>query len=119
MCHRAATDYIQNNSSRLGMNMVQGLVFFGWFGRLEVQFWRTNLSSGGSKFSGSLQYPMENLPIYGYSMQSVRNLWFSSSFGHFLPDPPGGPEPSGSGFCALRNVFQQKSNNSISFEDPN
>ena len=27
------------------MNLVQDLVFFGWFGRFEVRFWRMNLGS--------------------------------------------------------------------------
>ena len=37
----------------------------------------------------------------------IKIVYFSS-FGHFLPDPPGGPGGCGSGFCALRNVFQRK-----------
>ena len=31
-----------------------------------------------------------------------------SIFGQIFPDPPGGPGGCGSGFCALRNVFQRK-----------
>ena len=35
---------------RLGINLVQGSVFFGWFVRFEVQLWRLNLCLGGSSF---------------------------------------------------------------------
>ena len=36
--------------TRLGMNLVPGSVFFGWFRRFEVWFCRTNLGLGGSRF---------------------------------------------------------------------
>ena len=35
---------------RLGMNLVWGSGFFVWLWRFEVQFWRINLGSGGSRF---------------------------------------------------------------------
>ena len=46
--------------TRLGTNLVRGSVFFGWFGRFKVWFWRTNLGSGGSRF-GILRFvPIPN-----------------------------------------------------------
>ena len=53
-----------------------GSVFFGWFGKFEVWFWRTNFGSGGSEFSGSFQYQI--YPFFDILFS--KNLWFSSRF---------------------------------------
>ena len=46
--------------TRLGMNLVRGSVFFGWFGTFEVRFLRTNLGSGSSRFGIFRFVPMPN-----------------------------------------------------------
>ena len=42
------------------MNLVRGLVFFWWFVRFEVQFWRMNLCVGGLRFGIFRFVPIPN-----------------------------------------------------------
>ena len=69
------------------MNLVRGSVFFGWFGRFEVQFWWMNLGLGGSRFRIFRFVPIPNGKfthfLIFYEVRTFGSVRGSVLFGRF------------------------------------